>query len=65
MESIKMYLQIINVHFFNELALSNVINMRNNPARKNGKLKIRIYIKILKYIYKVFIPFLDKLIYFL
>ena len=43
---------------------SNLISFNNLQARNNSKPKTRITIINLKYISKVFIPFLDKLTFF-
>ena len=64
-EAIRVFLQCIDVDFFKDsMNKSNIISVSNLPARNNSKPKTRITIRNLKYISKVFIPFLDKLTFF-
>ena len=60
-----MFLECIDVDFFiNSMNKYNLISFNNLQARNNSKPKTRITIINLKYISKVFIPFLDKLTFF-
>ena len=60
-ESIREFLQSINIDFFkNSMIKSNIISIHNLPARSTSKPKIRITIRNLKYLSEVLIPFFDK-----
>ena len=64
-ESIREFLQSINIDFFkNSMVKSNIISVHNLPARNTSKPKIRITIRNLKYLSEVLIPFFDKLTFF-
>ena len=64
-ESIREFLQSINIGFFkNSMIKSNIISVSNLPARSTSKPKVRITIRNLNYLSEVLIPFFDKLIFF-
>ena len=64
-ESIREFLQSINIDFFKKSMIkSNTISVNNLPARNSSKPKVRITIRNLKYLSEVLIPFFDKLTFF-